>query len=126
MTKKEIKAFIALANTNVSYCQELKNEFHRQGKRVVRVIAKKLGLWPGTFDIRSNMAGIACSGEITLHAEKIYIQLGQSCFGPAMGFLYRRCNGRSDYCGCINRYMKWEELFDIDKAVEKFQKEMEN
>ena len=80
----------------------------------------------GTFDVRSNMGGIIVSGEITLHGDKIYVQLFQSCFGPDHGFLYRKCNGRKDYVGLTNRYMKWEELLNFDRAVEKIRNEMEN
>lgn len=126
MTKKEIQQFVNLAKTNVSYTTTLKNEFHRQGKRVARFLAKKLGLAKGTFDVRSNMGGIAVSGEITIHGDKIYVQLFQSCFGPDHGFLYRKCNGRKDYVGLTNRYMKWEELLNFDRAVEKIRNEMEN
>jgi hypothetical protein len=126
MTKKEIANYVKIANTYIAYEHGDKIGFHREGKRIARLIAKKLGLAKGTFDIRSNRAGIACSGEVTLHGERIYIHLGQSCCGFANSFYYRGCNGRKDYCGKTNRWIRFEELLDIDNAVEKFRKEIEN
>ena len=120
MTRKEIRNFVALAQESVSYTVEPKKEFHRQGKRMLRRIAKLMGLAPGTYDIRSNMGGIAVSGEATLHGERIYIQLAQSCCGTDMGFMYRRCSGRTDYCGHTNHWMNWNTLLDEDKSIAAF------
>lgn len=126
MTKKEIANYVSIANSHISGYVGDKVGFHREGKRMARFIAKKLGLKKGEFDIRSNLGGVAVSGEVVLHGDKIYVQLFQSCFGPERGFLYRKCNGRKDYVGLTNRYMKWEELLDFDNAVEKINNEMEN
>ena len=126
MTRKEIANFVALAQLSVSYNYEAKAEFHQQGKRMLRRIAKLMGLAPGTYDIRSNLGGIAVSGEVTLHGERIYIQLSQSCCGPDMGFMYRQCDGRKDYCGKTNRWMHWTTLLDEDKSIASFLWTMNN
>ena len=51
------------------------------------------------LDLRSNPAGIAVSGEITLHTECLYVQASQSVMGNANGILFRTCKGRKDYVG---------------------------
>jgi hypothetical protein len=35
----------------------------------------------GDYDLRSNEAGLAVSGEITLHADRLYVQVSQSAMG---------------------------------------------
>ena len=125
MTPKELAEFVNLSqNTNLSYNEEGKKRFHQLGKKVLREIAKRLELIKGTYDIRSNLAGIACSGEITGHFETLYIQLSQSCMGNDFGFMFRSCKGRKDYTGSCNNWMKWHELLNLDEAVEKFKKVM--
>ena len=57
-----------------------KELFHRYGKSLLRRIARDLGYTPDSYDVRSNMAGIAVSGEITLHADDLYVQFSSSPF----------------------------------------------
>lgn len=108
-------------STDLSYNMEGKAKFHRLGKKVLKEVAAKMGLTPGSFDIRSNMGGIAVSGEVTLHGEHIYIQLSQGSFYKM--FMYRHCNGRKDYSGGVNRWKDFSDLNDLDKAVEYFKRE---
>jgi len=115
-----IDSFIAEARASVAYEADRKAFFHREGKRILNQIAQKLGLQAGEYSIRSNMGGIAVSGEVTLHADWIYIQFSQSSLGPDFGFMWRTCKHQKDYTGGPNRWMKWEELRDLDAAVEKF------
>ncbi len=63
--------------TSVAYDDVRKREFHRLARRQLGLLAKALDLPSGSYDLRSNMAGIAVSGEITLHAERIYVQTSQ-------------------------------------------------
>ncbi len=80
-----------------------KKAFHREGRKFLRQVATDLGLGPDSYDLRSNPGGIAVSGEVTLHAEGIYIQLSQSVGGPGgISVLYRSCRGRKDYSGGQN------------------------
>ena len=46
-----------------------KTRFHQISRKILRNLAQDLNLPKNSFDIRSNMAGPAVSGEITLHAE---------------------------------------------------------
>lgn len=80
-----------------------KRALHSSGRAFLRRLAADLGLSRGAFDIRSNWGGIAVSGEVTLHADTIYVQLFESCVGNrGVQTLCRSCNGRKDYAGGIN------------------------
>ena len=119
MSYAHVKNLVVLVrSTNLSYNEGPKEQFHNLAKVVCRDIAKALGLQKGQFEVRSNMAGIAVSGEVTLHADNVYIQLDQSCMGDM--FMYRHCNGQKDYTGGQNRWMKWGDLLDWNKAIESF------
>ncbi len=99
---------------------ENKERFHKEGKLVMRRLAKALGLEPGTYDVRSNKGGMAVSGEVTLHTERFYVQAHESCIGPRGGsVMYRLCDGRKDYCGKTNNRASPAELEDVDKFAEK-------
>jgi hypothetical protein len=50
-----------------------------------RQLATALRLRAGSFDLRSNKAGIAMSGEVTLHHARVYIQVSQPAFGGDTG-----------------------------------------
>jgi hypothetical protein len=96
-----------------------KQDFHRTGRRVLKAIATQMGLPEGSYDIRSNLGGIAVSGEITLHGENIYIKFSQSTMDGNQ-FFYRKCNGRKDYSGERNHWMKYEDLLNFNNAIEQF------
>lgn len=116
---KNIQALVDLVCcTRLDYNENAKKEFHRLGKLVARKIAKDLGLVKGTYSISSNMGGIAVSGEITLHAQDIYIQFSQNTFLNL--FMYRYCNGPKDFTGGINRWMHWKQLLDYSLAISMF------
>jgi len=121
MTKKQLKQFVAQAKIDVSYKEAEKEWFLRLARCVLREIAKRLGLQKDQFDLRTNKAGIAVSGEVTLHTDKIYIQFGQSCVFPP-SFMYRSCKDRKDYTGGMNNWMEWDQLLDFDKAIKRFKK----
>ena len=103
---------------NLGYT-DLKPEFHQKAKKVLRHVAEQLGLKKGEFNIRSNMGGIAVSGEVTLHANDIYIQMDAWNMGGK--FMFRSCKGQRDYTGGTNNWMFWKDIRDIDKAIERFQ-----
>lgn len=88
----------------VGYNPEAKRAFHRNGRRQIQALAYALGLRPGSYDIRSNQGGIAVSGEVTLHADNLYVQLSQSCLTTLPGILFRSCQGRKDYTGGPNKF----------------------
>jgi hypothetical protein len=107
-----MKDFIKLAQTNVAYNEQLKAKFHRGAASVLRKLIAKLGLAKGEYDLRHNQGGIAVSGEITLHTDRLYVQLSQSSTG--LGFMWRSCKGRKDYTGGRNIWSSWDELIDLD------------
>ncbi len=97
----------------------VKQAFHRDGKAFLRSLAKSLGLREGQYDLRSNLAGPAVSGEVTLHADHLYVQLQESCLRPGVGILYRSCRSRRDYLGGHNHWEQVRNLRD-EEAQERF------
>ena len=123
MDEKFIRAHTGLfkkfGTKSFSYCDPyLKNSMHRAAVRYMRLLAAELGLPPNSFDVRSNKAGIACSGEITLHGNSIYVQVSESFMAPqALHFLIRGCKSRKDYSGMGNNFVQLkshnvEEVFN--------------
>jgi hypothetical protein len=117
--KFDTDKYINLATTDLGYNQEQKTQFLNMSRRLGRILAERLGI--SNYDLRTNKAGIAVSGEVTLHTDTIYVQLGQGFINN--GFLARKCNGKKDYAGGRNHIVKWEALRDLDKVVS-FLKEM--
>jgi hypothetical protein len=88
----------------VAYDAPAKEAFHRNARRQLKLLAAALGLPAEKFDLRSNKAGIAVSGEITMHADHLYVQVSQPALGFDSGILYRTCDGRKDYAGGPNNF----------------------
>lgn len=109
---KSKPALVALARRGVSYDPEGKRAFHREARSALRMAARHMGLEPDQYDLRSNMAGQAISGDVVLHAEEIYIMVSVSCFGPGREVMFRRCQGRSDYRGLANNFCDIAVLAD--------------
>lgn len=94
-------------NTHVGYNDELKKEFGRLAMASAKEVQKKLALKPHRLEW--NKAGIAVSGEITLHGMRtdgrgIYIQY--SCGGFGNGVLVRTVRDMKDYHGGTNHYVR--------------------
>ncbi len=100
-------------NKSCSYDEQQKKRFHTIARSRLKSLASELGLEPGSYDIRSNKAGIAVSGEITLHHERTYIQVGQFGLSSGHGILIRTCKGRKDYTGGPNHFVALDMLDDI-------------
>lgn len=96
-----------------SYDEQQKRRFHTTAHSRLKKLATELGLAPGSFDIRSNKAGMAVSGEVTLHHDRAYIQVGQFRLSSGHGILIRTCNGRKDYSGGPNHFVALPMLDDI-------------
>ena len=102
--------------------QAKKDAFHRAGKKFFRDLASAIGLQKGSFDVRSNLGGIAVSGEVTLHGESIYVQLSESCMHRGCSILYRTCRGRKDFTGGQNRWLRASDMHNTEN-VERFVRE---
>lgn len=89
---------------SVAYNGAAKRLFHTKACRHLKRLADALGHSPDGFDLRSNKAGIAVSGEITLHADRLYVQVCQPATGSDTGVLFRTCQGRKDYVGGPNNF----------------------
>jgi hypothetical protein len=95
-----------------AYDAEVKQRFHTAARSRLRQLAKALGFPPNSFDVRSNLGGIAVSGEITLHHHDVYVQLCQPATGADTGILIRTCEGRRDYTGGRNHFAPLRLLDD--------------
>ncbi len=94
---------------SASYNPEAKKTFQREAMALLRKVVKILGLTKGTYDLRYNKAGIACSGDATLHTDNVYVQFNLDISGWV---LVRTCKGRKDYTGGPNRAYSFEKLAD--------------
>lgn len=115
---------VALARRGVDYDSEAKAAFHSEGRKAMTRLAKALGLQRGEFELRSNMAGIACSGEITIHSADLYIQLDLGCMGPGREIMFRRCEGRKDYVGGRNHFASVADLMAPDRLAERIRRDL--
>lgn len=86
-----------------------KKSYHSSAKKFLRSLAKEIGLDEQEFDLRSNLAGPAVSGEITLHDDSIFIQISSD-----FGILYRTCESKRDYSGGANNSTSFEKFKDND------------
>jgi hypothetical protein len=96
-----------------TYDDAQKRNFHLSGRKHLKALATALGFEPGSYDVRSNQGGVAVSGEVTLHHERIYVQICQPATGWDTGILIRTCQGRNDYTGGPNHFAPLSMLDDI-------------
>lgn len=99
--------------TPTDYDESRKKSFHRIARRQLKALAAYCGLAPSSYDLRSNMGGIAVSGDTTLHHEEVYISVSQDRIGGSCGILIRSCKGRKDYAGGPNHFARLDLLDDI-------------
>ncbi|MER9243566.1 hypothetical protein [Mesorhizobium sp. M0633] len=99
-------------NRSCSYDEQQKRRFHMTARSRLKKLAAELNLPSGCFDLRSNKAGIAVSGEVTLHHHRAYIQVGQFGLSSGHGILIRT-KGRKDYVGGANHFVALDMLDDI-------------
>ncbi|SRR5258706_6243676 len=101
-----------------------KRRFLRDAQTFLNALARQIGLKRVDYDLRANPAGVAVSGEVTLHGDTLYVQVFESCCLPrGVSVLYRRCHGRHDYCGETNHFAKARTLADAD-ALDRFVAEL--
>ncbi|MET2831254.1 hypothetical protein [Mesorhizobium shangrilense] len=100
-------------NRSCSYDEQQKRRFHTTARSWLKKLAAELALPPGSYIVRSNKAGVAISGEVTLHHDGVYIQFGQFGLSSGHGILIRTCKGRKDYIGGPNHFVALTMLDDI-------------
>lgn len=103
--------------------QKNKAALHTKGRQLLKALATQLGLVEGTYEVRSNKAGPAVSGEVTLHGEKLYVQISEYATGSTgLQMMYRSCSGRKDYRGGHNNFVslnKFAETSQQQQVVER-------
>ena len=106
-------------NKPCAYDEARKRRFHAAARVRLRQLAAALGLPAGSFDLRANKGGIAVSGEVTLHHERLYVQVSQPAFGGDTGVLIRTCRSRRGYVGGPNHFVPLTMLDDIDALADR-------
>jgi len=92
---------------SASYNETTKTQFKKDAMALLRKVVRILGLSKGTYDLRYNPAGIACSGDATLHGEDFYVSFN---LDVCEWVLVRTCEGRKDYTGGPNRQYRFSQL----------------
>jgi len=105
LTPKEKKMNLTIGSA--SYNETAKARFKKDAMALLRKVVKILGLEKGTYDLRYNPAGIACSGDAILHGEDIYVSFN---LDVCDWVLVRTCKGRRDYTGGPNRQYRFAQL----------------
>ena len=116
---------VTLARRGVDYDSDSKAVFHKEGRKAMTRLAKALGLQRGEFELRSNMAGIACSGEIYIHSADLYIQFDLGCMGPGYEVMFRSCEGRQDYVGGRNHFASVADLIEPARLAERIRRDLD-
>lgn len=117
-------ALRTLALRGVAYDEPAKRLFHAEGRAALNRLAEALTLDAGSFEIRSNKAGPAVSGEVTLHAEMLWVQLSLGPFGPGREICSRRVQGRGDHIGERNHWGSVSELLAPDGFAERIRRDL--
>lgn len=76
-------------NRSCSYDEQQKKRFHTTARSRLKKLAAELNLSSDSYDLRSNKAGIAVCGEITLQHDDAYIQVSQFGLSSGHGILIR-------------------------------------
>lgn len=118
MKQHLLNSFVALCDGQTfSYVDlDVKQGMHRAARAVLMEFVEHLGIDKSDFEIRSNYAGIACSGEITLHAVDFYMQINLGMRN--MEILIRSCEGLSDFTGGTNHFKSIKDLLDPHLVIE--------
>lgn len=92
-----------------------KKAMHKEGAVLLTQLAAEIGINPTQYKVRSNTAGDGVSGEVTLHADMLYLQMSESCIAPGLQIMYRTCKDQKDYTGGPNHFVSLKDLVNADK-----------
>lgn len=121
---KRKPALITLAHKGVAHDEPAKKLFHRDGRKALKRLADALKLPQGQYDLRSNMAGPAVSGEVTLHGAEVCVQLSLGGMGPGREVMFRKVAGRKDYVGERNHFASILDLMAPDTLAARIRREL--
>lgn len=114
MTKRDL----AILRKSASYDADAKRAFHRVAQTYLKRLQTALGGAYGDGKVRHNQGGIAVSGEIILHLDRLYVQVSQFAFsGSDNGVMFRSCKNQTDYTGGGNNYATFEQLVNTDELA---------
>lgn len=111
-----------LSLRSVAFNADAKKLFHSEARRSLRRLADALSYEKQQFDIRSNSAGPAVSGEVTLHSDELYVQV--SCNGTGNDVTYRRCRDSRDFTGQRNHYAAMRDLANPGALAQRICREL--
>ena len=123
-TAARLPRLLHVMSQPIGHDADRKKAFRREAMRLLRRLAEALALEPGAYEVRFNKGGIAVSGEATLHGDELYVQISQSCMRGAE-VLYRRCDGREDYCGHQNHFAPAGALCDPCQFAAQIHRELQ-
>jgi hypothetical protein len=85
-----------------------KRAFHTAAQLQLRRLAHALGLTRSKYDLRLHAGGV--SGEVTLHSDRLYVQVSRPAGRANAGILFRTCRGRKDFAEDENHYASLDLL----------------
>ena len=88
-----------------AYNDAQKQSFHATGRKRLKASRRSPRLRARQHSTSETTAAASrVSGEVTLHAESLYVQICQPATGADSGILIRTCEGRKDYTGGRNNF----------------------
>ena len=102
--------------------ESIKTQYHLRGRLLLEAIAADLGYNSEQYEVRSNKAGPAVWGEITLHANDLYVQFCLGCIVDGLEILHRWCKGQQDYRGGPNHWLRFSALKDYETVLHRFER----
>jgi len=115
----DFQKFLKAMTTDASYNEAAKGEFRREAMKMARAVGEALGYAKADYDVRWNKSGDACSGDVILHSDELYIHFTQNGAGMSDQFMWRVCRSRKESQGGANQWMRWTELADLEAVAAK-------
>jgi hypothetical protein len=110
---------LCVLSMNARFNAPAKDTFLKAAHAALSELAEDLGLEKPDYSIRTNRAGTAVAGDVTLHHERIYVTLGE--YTAQMLGLARSCKGRRDFSGGQNRpildHHDWHHVRRVSREI---------
>jgi len=108
-----------LVNVEGKFSAEHKAAFHLEARRVLTILAKRMGLEDDEFKFGVYQDDHGMSGHVSFHTESMFMIISRGAWGSTTKQMYRRCNGLNNASGGMNRWVDVFRLLD-DDTVEEF------